>query len=490
MVYKGSRNAIHREFIINKKWRKIMRRKFSKRVKASLVAGAMAVSVCFSQIGELSASAAENTVLGDIATILNDYQLFIDDDITGSGHIMGGIVDGGELSLDACFGDVAKEANYIYEYTKGNLGTASFNVSYDINKDVYYSVTSSDDVSVNDAWIVQEGIDEEVDNAFTSICAESASLANGAVLLTDDDEDGKIVIDCTGDEHVNVEIPYEAWSSSSIEIKVDDVEWFKTHLCVVSVTGVEDNVLSMYGWSVTANINGSSTGIQGLLKNMTGTDDAQLNETGMNLVWNFPDATGTVNLSCHTGHVVAPLANVTVSASYEGSLIAKSLESSAEAHFYPMSLRFDGTEITEEETTTEETTTEETTTEETTTEETTTEETTTEETTTEETTTEEEEITTTFPLAGPEPTTTPEEETTTEVETTTEETTEETTTVEETTTPEETTTEEEEVSFEVPYSGSNPETGDSSNAVPYIVLVLFGAAAIFVTRKSATKTNE
>ena len=76
---------------------------------------------------------------------------------------------------------------------------------------------------------------------------------------------------------------------------------------------------------------------------MSGADaefNKQLNFSGMNLIWNFPDATGTVKIQGGLGgHMVAPYAEVNfVSGNYEGGVIAREISGGAQGHFYPMSL--------------------------------------------------------------------------------------------------------------------------------------------------------
>lgn len=114
---------------------------------------------------------------------------------------------------------------------------------------------------------------------------------------------------------------------------------------IISITGVNknDTTLSVLyeglsGGKVFFGNDRNASNCKGnFLKQMANSNNGgQLNYGGMKLIWNFPDATGDLSVSCMGGHIVAPNANVIVSGgNFEGGIIANCItDNGAEAHFY------------------------------------------------------------------------------------------------------------------------------------------------------------
>ena len=295
----------------------------------------------------------------NISTILSRFQYFVSGDSTLQGHTNGAIVVGGGLSLNQTLGDGAIAPSYINDIKeKVNIQSTPKISASQWCTDIYYRTGAenidggpfSGDWSAGN-WIQLGEKDEYISlsEAFSSIQSESKKLKDGAdsSFLTVDAS--SVTIDCTGDKDVYVTIDYSTIENKTIYIQVNektlgnynyDVDWFKNHVCCISITGVGSKMANLnFEGMIKLKHNQEADGnmLSGKLKNMSGTDDDQVNLGGMNLVWNFPDATGTITATALSGHLVAPSAKVDVGGSnYEGGVIAREITGKAEGHFYPM----------------------------------------------------------------------------------------------------------------------------------------------------------
>lgn len=465
-----------------------------KRTARKLTSIGLAMSLVL-PLNLINIQAYETPIDNPIENILSDYELFVENDIIFRNHLMGAFFAGGILDADwSSMGDAAMTdcyANRLLSNVNFNTGTHTLpnGMKGITDAKLYYGSTSLE--NLNDKFIQVDDY-ANTDKIFSSIRIESMQIANNSN-TTPIDEDNIHKIYCTSDENVYVTIEDDLLDDSYY-IYANDIDWFANHICAISVIGVNDSYIStsIYNGKYKIFADNQEQSLSAMAGALEG---GQINYDGMNLIWNFPDASRTIDTSGGwLGHLVAPNADIKYSGNgqFNGGIIAKSFVSAGcEGHFYPMSLKFNfdkeeetTTEIisSEEETTTElEVTEEETTTIEITTEletttikETTTE---TETTTIEETTTEiedttVEEITTEIEDITVEATTQEEtssiKETTTEIESTTEiETTvvEETTTEIETTIIEETTTEVEITTAEEPTTTVEASTVEETTTI-------------------------
>jgi choice-of-anchor A domain-containing protein len=325
----------------------VMKGFIKRRPFVKMVALFLCLALCIQGVStnlKTANAASEAKYDGDfnISTILSRYQYFIQNDVTlnSSGHTVGAVVVGGTLDLANTFGDAAIVPSYINTLKAGYLGNG-WSGKYPLKSETIYYVQGTEnlyDWQISSYDWIQVGEDYiSMTDAFSQIKAQSKSLTEGATKLTA--KDGTITIDCTADKDVTYEIAYDDFASNNVNIVVDDVDWFKTNLCIINVTGVNANELTFDGyWPV--HVNGSIS-MDSALEKMSGSDsyfNQQLNVNGMNLIWNFPDATGTLNIQGLGGHLVAPSATVNFnSGNYEGGVIAKELTGGAQGHFYPMS---------------------------------------------------------------------------------------------------------------------------------------------------------
>lgn len=343
------------------KKRKIMR------LVACIMTLCLVWTTCLSGVRAASPYVASETATyikdnGDykISNILSKFQWFAFGDASTTNHINGAIIVRGKVSLDA-WGDGSIAPSYI-----GNLqATGNFNITAasgvgDDKCNIIYYGTGGESYGNNNQmpyWVKNEGyvnLTEDGAEIQQKILAESQGLADKSKLLAA--ENNVVTIDCMGENDVYVKIKYSTFKNSNIMIKLKDVtdlDWFQRNICCISITDVTDS-------SVDLNFNGKiyltspkneQKAMQNTLKDMMkeSYSSVEVKLGGMNLVWNFPDATEaqTINPSYLSGHLVAPGAKVTMSTNYEGGVIANSIEATggAEGHFYPMNLPLAGEDV-------------------------------------------------------------------------------------------------------------------------------------------------
>ena len=260
------------------------------------------------------------------SNILSKYSVFVENNFNANNHIMGAIAVGGTYTNSNFFGDMAIYPSYIKNWESGGVGNGALNDNLKKRSDrtVYYG-TRKADFGGNPA--VQNSGFLSMSSAFSSLRAQSKALAERGEEISGN------VIDLTNrNEDVYITVPYS--KLNSLQIKAPSYDWFRKHILCVSVTGAGSGA-QFNGWSI--KIGNSDIG-NSFRFNFPGADsqyNIQLNLTGMNLFWNFPDAT-SLSVMGQAGHLIAPSANVTnYSGNYEGGVIAKSFTSTSEAHFYP-----------------------------------------------------------------------------------------------------------------------------------------------------------
>lgn len=298
--------------------------------KGRLVSILLTVVLAFGLIeAPAKASSGDKFAGGNNASnILSKYSVFVEGNFNANNHIMGAIAVGGTYTNSNFFGDAAIYPSYIKTWNSGRVGNGALNdnLSKRVNRTVYYG-TRSGDLGGNPA--VQNSGFLSMSSVFSSLRAQSKALAERGETISGN------VIDLTNrNEDVYITVPYS--KLNSLQINVSSYDWFRKHILCVSVTGAGSGA-QFNGWSI--KINGGDIGNNFRFK-FPGADsqyNIQLNLSGMNLFWNFPDAT-SINVMGQAGHLIAPSANVTnTSGNYEGGVIAKSFTSTSEAHFYPCS---------------------------------------------------------------------------------------------------------------------------------------------------------
>lgn len=314
-----------------------------KRKIMGLVAFVMALclvwTTCLPGVRAATTPSATDKYDGDysISTILSRFQYFVNNvDMPNNGHTVGAVAVGDTMDLGNNFGDAAIVPSYIKKVKKTN-GISSKWIDDQCNI-IYYG--EGDVTHIGGQW--QKNPDYmDVDAAFVLIQKESIGLASTKISTKLNlDSNGGITINCVGKTEVYVVIDYATFEKASyVDIKVDGVDWFKKNVCCISITGVNKTDVNL-DVDNKIRLDGSNNGIRGKLKDMTVNGEKnsndQYNREGMNLVWNFPDAEGTIKASAWSGHMVAPKATVHFTDNYEGGVIASTIAGTAQGHFYPM----------------------------------------------------------------------------------------------------------------------------------------------------------
>lgn len=325
-----------------------------KRTARKLTSIGLAMSLVL-PLNLINIQAYETPIDNPIENILSDYELFVENDIIFRNHLMGAFFAGGILDADwSSMGDAAMTdcyANRLLSNVNFNTGTHTLPNGMKGIPDakLYYGSTLLE--NLNDKFIqVDDYVD--TDKIFSSIRIESIQIANN-FNTTPIDEDNIHKIYCTSDENVYVTIEDDLLDDSYY-IYADNIDWFANHICAISVIGVNDSYVStsIYNGKYKIFVNNQEQSLSAMAGALEG---GQINYDGMNLIWNFPDASRTIDTSGGwLGHLVAPNADIKYSGNgqFNGGIIAKSFVSAGcEGHFYPMSLKFNFDK--EEETTTE-----------------------------------------------------------------------------------------------------------------------------------------
>ena len=290
--------------------------------------------------------------------VLTDFQYFIKDDFTGSGHVVGAIAVGGTFDKINTICDGQITPSFIYDVKQATVGHANY-VKGD--KTVYYATNSSGkELSEN---FVQNPAYINMESAFEKLTKQSEKIASESRTVTADEIKAKYVdgydskildIDVEGG---NVAIPWSVYSEISVINLTGfaNADYFKENQFIVSVVDVPEdeafNLSANYGVNRendTVNITwNGEVGEKFFFDNMTGfgadVKTQEINLEGLRLIWNLPDAE-FANVTALGGHLFAPNADVEIvkCGRFEGSVVAETLvnDNGAEAHFYTLANPF------------------------------------------------------------------------------------------------------------------------------------------------------
>ena len=294
-----------------------------------------------------------------IENILSSYNLFIENDLTASIHIVGAIAVGNNLKADAS-GDAAKAPSYAKNILKtGNYSCGTYLDAADKKNLAFYYQTKKDNVSLGANYV--QVTDPYIDfaQAFQNIRAwsqakatESGShvwvvQASDLTQASNHTSGKKLDIDVSTVTATDIIIPKNIYdqigiinfTSSTGATTEKIVEGMARNGYTITIPDVTDTYLtfecSNVDKSVTVNEQQSSNMFKGLSGAING---GQANLDGTNLIWNFPDATD-VEVNYLSGHVVAPNATAKINyrwnvGNFEGNVIARNAFTGGEAHFY------------------------------------------------------------------------------------------------------------------------------------------------------------
>ena len=327
-----------------------------KRIKARLLAYVLAfTTMVFSMpINVAKAEEPDRTVpyFGtdySLNYILSHYGYFTPGDLTGDGHTVGSFVVGGKLNINQGIADGSLGPNYAYQYVGGNLEATRYHnldnsgfipvLELYTNQFVNAAVNwgNGDQISKYDNIPLSDFID--MDAAMSSIRSESNGWMNpnGAT-------SNVTVTDTANGKEVSIDLSSEC---------IATVEGMPNDYSKISLTGITLEDLTLRGYVITFNGSGAfefnfvgRVYIEGdkelgkqanELAKFGSTNSIEVNSAGLNLLWNFPNATkGTVNE--HLGHIIAPNCDLTKTSggNSNGSMIAKSIETYNQNHFWPI----------------------------------------------------------------------------------------------------------------------------------------------------------
>ena len=292
-----------------------------------------------------------------IAHILGNYSYFVNGNMSGNAvaHTSGAIIVGGELDFTASgFGNVMVAPSYINHIKGLGYMNAPFpGTEYLQEKRVVYYGTV--DASVPGYLFYNEGENNTKDNVLfcnpdyinvgtvmQAVRTESAAMAASGNRDAYIYEAGEVKIDFK--KATSVTVSESLAQIQKITLENITIEELMKASYIVSFTGSgAGNINAQMIWlngktldqqfkeyAIAHSEGSASTGGQYYLQ-------------GMNLIWNYPNVSELTYCNLN-GHLIAPDAHVNVvGGRHEGGVIAASLHTESEAHFYPYHPKEPGT---------------------------------------------------------------------------------------------------------------------------------------------------
>lgn len=322
----------------------------SQKSKTRLTAVLLFVAMVVTTIGivPVKVQAAESYPYdANLRNLLSDYQYIIKGNLNVKTHAMGGVAVGGDCNL-VDFADAMVRPSYAGHLVKvGNIKdqpASGVPTGYHTTKFYYTTKEENAYEGYQDAKF-EKNTYLNMSAAFTNIQADSTALVSGATEAVKTGD--KIIIDFSKSKKYVV--PASLISSDrsvTLDIQgLDSVDDLCEEEYSISVTGL--NTTSIYvdygvsskpsGYDLVLPITWKGNPMNNALKGIS-TDNyagSQFVNAGMKLLWNFPDATKIVS-EYISGHFVAPKADLVINGgNFEGGIVANSVTTSAQGHFYP-----------------------------------------------------------------------------------------------------------------------------------------------------------
>ena len=322
----------------------------SQKSKTRLTAVLLFVAMVVTTIGivPVKVQAAESYPYdANLRNLLSDYQYIIKGNLNVKTHAMGGVAVGGDCNL-VDFADAMVRPSYAGHLVKvGNIKdqpATGVPTGYHTTKFYYTTKEENAYESYQDAKF-EKNTYLNMSAAFTNIQADSTALVSGATEAVKTGD--KIIIDFSKSKKYVV--PASLISSDrsvTLDIQgLDSVDDLCEEEYSISVTGL--NTTSIFvdygvsskplGYDLVLPITWKGNPMNNALKGIC-TDNyagSQFVNAGMKLLWNFPDATKIVS-EYISGHFVAPKADLVINGgNFEGGIVANSVTTSAQGHFYP-----------------------------------------------------------------------------------------------------------------------------------------------------------
>ena len=320
--------------------------KIMRRVMAVVLLAAMVVTT-IGIVPEEAKAASSYPYKVNMRNLLSDYQYVVKENLQVKTHTMGGVAVGGDCEL-ADFADAMVSPSYAKHLVKvGNVKdepVSGVPSGYHTKK-FYYSSKEEKAFENYRASKFEQNTYMDMTAAFSEIQKDSEALVTGATKAVKTGD--KIVIDFSKSK--KYEVPADLITSDrSVTLDIEGLaspDDLRDEEYSISVTGLNNTVLFV-DFGVTSKPAGADKVLpvtwngkpmNNLLKKIS-TDNyagAQFVNSGMKLIWNFPDAVKMIT-EYISGHFTAPQADLTINGgNFEGGVIAKSVKTSAEGHFYP-----------------------------------------------------------------------------------------------------------------------------------------------------------
>ena len=320
--------------------------KIMRRVMAVVLLAAMVVTT-IGIVPEEAKAASSYPYKVNMRNLLSDYQYVVKENLQVKTHTMGGVAVGGDCEL-ADFADAMVSPSYAKHLVKvGNVKdepAAGVPSGYHTKK-FYYSSKEEKAFENYQASKFEQNTYMDMTAVFSEIQKDSEALVTGATKAVKTGD--KIVIDFSKSK--KYEVPADLIPSDrSVTLDIEGLaspDDLRDEEYSISVTGLNNTVLFV-DFGVTSKpvgadkvlpVTWNGKPMNNLLKKIS-TDNyagAQFVNSGMKLIWNFPDAVKMIT-EYISGHFTAPQADLTINGgNFEGGVIAKSVKTSAEGHFYP-----------------------------------------------------------------------------------------------------------------------------------------------------------
>ncbi len=285
-----------------------------------------------------------------IAEIMSKYIYFVEENLTGTStsHTSGPIVVGGTLDYTISgFGNILTSPCYVNHVLGLNYINCMFpgTECHQPNRVVYYGTVDSgvpaylfynpNGGNSETSILFQNENFINVGAVMAALRQESVSLAGAGNTHAYKIEQQVLTIDFK--QAKDITVAEDVSDIQRIELQNVTVEELMKQRHVISFTNTADIAFSAQ------NIYVQGGTIDQKFKDYANQNDNNCASTGgqyylegMNLIWNFPNATQVTMVNLN-GHLVAPNAEVQLlGGRHEGGVIAKSVYTDSEAHFYPM----------------------------------------------------------------------------------------------------------------------------------------------------------
>ncbi|MBQ7782859.1 MAG: hypothetical protein IJ368_02725 [Oscillospiraceae bacterium] len=333
--------------------------KLLKRALAATVSAALAMSIV--AVPNVSAGTTIYNKTCSVENIFSDFQYFVNGDADISQHQVGSVYVGGTAKIGS-FGDGAIQDSYVRNLESiisTNFGAYLPDDMKKYKSELLYVGNTQAELEANWAipsWMylydpkyIKPTTDTYVEaNAFGGLITQSQSMADAAVSsnVSVNTSSNVITIDLTTNKSATVKAS-DIKSDTTVMLKgISKAADFGTSQYTISVIGIGASTFNLnsknvvyYDTTAASNVNISD----GLRAYAIESGDVQILKKGsMKLIWNMPDATGTITCGALAGHLLAPRAYVDVDSGgayaghHEGGIIAASVKAAqSQGHFYP-----------------------------------------------------------------------------------------------------------------------------------------------------------